>query len=74
MDSVLKSFGKIIKTEREKMNLSQEQLAELCGLHRTYISQIERGLKSASIKVLFSLAYNLNTTPSNLIRKTEKEL
>lgn len=54
--------------------MSQEKFAEECDVHRTYISQIERGLKSVSIKVLFSLAHNLNISPSDLIKEVEDEL
>lgn len=71
---ILKVLGETIKQRRTNLNLSQEKFAELCNVHRTYISQIERGLKSVSVKILFSLAENLNTTPSELIKEVECQL
>lgn len=56
------------------MSISQEELADRCGLHRTYISQIERGLKSVSLKVLTRLAKALGTKPHLLVKETEEEL
>ncbi|MBI5025599.1 MAG: helix-turn-helix transcriptional regulator [Nitrospirae bacterium] len=49
MPDIKKLFGKRIRTYREMRNLSQEQLAELCGMHRTYISHVERGKKNISL-------------------------
>lgn len=73
-NDILKVFGITIKKKRIALNMSQEKFAEECDVHRTYISQIERGLKSVSIKVLFSLAHNLNISPSDLIKEVEDEL
>lgn len=73
-NDILEILGDTIRQKRNKMNISQEKFAELCNVHRTYISQIERGLKSVSVKVLFSLAKNLNTTPSQLIKEIEQKL
>ena len=71
---ILKVLGETIKKRRIELNLSQEKFAELCNVHRTYISQIERGLKSVSVKILFSLAENLNASPSELIKEVEQQL
>ncbi len=53
-------FGKNVKKYRIKYNLSQEKLAELTGLHRTYISDIERGLRSISLNNIEKLSKALN--------------
>jgi transcriptional regulator with XRE-family HTH domain len=58
-NKVQRVFGKALKRYRLQRKLSQEKLAELADLDRTYISQIERGLKSPSIKSLMSLAQRL---------------
>ena len=42
-------FGRAIKEYRMKKGISQEELAELCGLHRTYISDVERGERNVSL-------------------------
>lgn len=53
-------FGKKVKQYRLNSNLSQEKLAELTGLHRTYISDIERGLRSISLCNIEKIAKALN--------------
>ena len=47
--SILKFFGKKIRTIRLEQKLSQEELAYKAGLHRTYIGMIERGEKNISL-------------------------
>ena len=53
-------FGKYVKKYRLKSKLSQEKLGELTGLHRTYISDIERGLRSISLNNIDKLSKALN--------------
>lgn len=50
------TLGVAIKTERSALGLSQEQLAERAGLHRTYVSDVERGTRNPSIAVVERLA------------------
>ena len=68
------AFGKIIAGLRQAAKLSQEELAERADIHRTYVSQIERGLKSPTIVMLLRLSKALETTPSKLMRQLEIEL
>lgn len=56
-------FAESLRTARKKAKISQEELAERAGLHRTYISQLERGLKSPSLDVIVALAKGLRVTP-----------
>lgn len=49
-------LGLVIKRRREDVGLSQEDFAEKAGLHRTYVSQLERGIKSPSVRVLVKMA------------------
>lgn len=60
-------LGDAIRAQREELDLSQEQLAFECGLHRTYISQLERGMKSPTVRVLFAIAKALKVTPEKLV-------
>ena len=53
-------FGKNVKKYRVQSKLSQEKLGELTGLHRTYISDIERGLRSISLNNIEKLSKALN--------------
>jgi transcriptional regulator with XRE-family HTH domain len=43
-------FGKAVKQRRNELGLSQEKLAERCYLHRTYITDIERGERNISLE------------------------
>jgi transcriptional regulator with XRE-family HTH domain len=55
----LKDVGDRIRTLRVERMLSQERLAEECGVHRTYITEIENGLRNISLLTLFALADGL---------------
>ena len=52
----------LLRELRQQAGLSQEALADKAGLHRTYISQLERGLKSPTVDVLDALARALGVT------------
>ena len=56
-----------IKKYRAARQLSQEDLAELCGLHRTYISDIERCERNVSIDNIGKIADALNVLPADLL-------
>jgi transcriptional regulator with XRE-family HTH domain len=58
-EEFLRKFGQTIRTIRENKNLSQEMFAEICGLHRTYISGIENGDRNISISNLNQIITNL---------------
>lgn len=47
---IIKVFGTNLRTYRKKIGLSQEKFVERCGLHRTYISDIERFQRSISLE------------------------
>lgn len=62
------TFGRAVKERRLELNLSQEELAELCKLHRTYIGSIERGLRNVSLINIIAISRALSTTPSDLLK------
>jgi transcriptional regulator with XRE-family HTH domain len=68
------ALGKVIAALRKSARLSQEELADRAAIHRTYVSQVERGLKSPTIVVLFRFAHALDTTPSKILRQLEIKL
>ncbi len=71
MSDIEKAFGIAVKTRRLQLRLSQESLAFRAGLHRTYISDLERGLKGPSLRVVIRLAYALDLPAPDLIQMTE---
>lgn len=60
-------LGLRIRYYRKQRNLSQEKLAELCSLHPTYIGQLERGEKNATIESIFHIAKGLNISLGELL-------
>lgn len=68
MSSVLReTLAKNIKDIRLSKHLSQEELADICGLHRTYISDIERGTRNISVDNIEKIADGLGVEPSQLL-------
>lgn len=63
----LPAFGRAVRKTREANQVSQERLAELAGVHRTYIGSIERGQQNVALRNLVRIARALNTTPSLLL-------
>jgi transcriptional regulator with XRE-family HTH domain len=61
------AFGRRLQDRRVKRGLSQEELAHQSGLHRTYISQIERGLKSPTLATIYAIAFALDEDAGGLI-------
>ena len=65
-------FGKKVRDYRLERRLSQEKLAELSNLHRTYISAIERGVRSISLANIQRLAEALEIKPHQLFIFSEE--
>jgi transcriptional regulator with XRE-family HTH domain len=66
-----RAFGRVLRELREQADLSQEQLATMAGLHRTYISILERGKRSPTLDTIAVLARALRRSPHYLVRQTE---
>lgn len=70
---IVKVFGKNLKRYRLARGLSQEKLAEICGLHRTYISTVERFKRNISIENVQRIANALDIEAYKLfIEETDK--
>lgn len=57
-----------VRKYRMKMNISQEKLAEYCGLHRTYIGQVERAEKNITMESMEKLAKALEVEVIDLLK------
>jgi len=60
-------FGQKLRKVREKQGISQEKLAELAGLHRTYVSSVERGQRNISLVNIEKLAVALGVPMGKLM-------
>ena len=69
-----KPLGGVIKKHRAVIGMSQEQLAEQANLHRTYISMLERGLKSPTVDVMCCIGKALGMKVSAIIEEAEGEV
>ena len=67
MSLILKQFGRKIVYYRKKKKLSQEKLAELADMHRTYIGQIESGKRNIALKNIAKLAKALKVPVKDLV-------
>lgn len=72
--SIEELFGMVLQQLRKEKGFSQEELGFESGYHRTYISLLERGKKSPSLKTLFQLAKSLDVKPSEIIARIQKKL
>ena len=68
-----KSFATILRRLRVEKGLSQEEFGFEADLHRTYVSQLERGLKSPSLKTLHKIANTLGISLTELMALVEQE-
>jgi transcriptional regulator with XRE-family HTH domain len=68
----LRAFGIALRTYRTRARLTQEALADLAGLHRTYIGSVERGERNVSLLNIHVLADALRTSAAELIRTAQQ--
>jgi len=64
-------FGRILQEERKSKNCSQEKLAKLTGLDRTFISLIENGKRSPTLSTILKISSALTIRPSELFSTFE---
>ena len=69
--NISEAFGRILRQVRQDKGLTQERLGELAELHRTYISLLERGLRTPTLDVVFRLAESLGVSASDMVKKLE---
>ena len=69
-----RAFGQALREIREAKKISQERLALEGGVDRTYISLIERGINSPTIRMVVAIAEVLKVPPSKIVRRMEERL
>ena len=70
--AILDQFGSALRRRRLELNLTQEALASLVGIDRTYISGLERGLRNPTLLVLARLASSLDIPVAALLEQLGK--
>lgn len=73
MSDLSVEIGKRIRNYRIGKKMSQEELAEKCGLHPTYIGQVERGEKNATLESIRKITQGLSITMSVLFKKFQTD-
>jgi DNA-binding XRE family transcriptional regulator len=63
-----RAFGERVRARRHELGLSQEQLAQACGLHWTFVGQVERGRRNVSLHNILKLAAGLQADAGHLVR------
>ena len=66
------AFGEVLRRIRHKRHMSQQDLADRSGYHRTYIGLLERGGKSPSLRTIWNIAKTLQVNPSEVLKQAER--
>lgn len=66
-DPVCAAFGAAVRARRERLDLSQEELADRASMDSTYVSGIERGVRNPTLKIIVRLAKALATPAHKLL-------
>lgn len=61
------AFGRVLRDERKRAGLTQEQLALMCGYQRNYVSLLERGIHQPTLRTVFDLAAALDCDPVAMV-------
>ncbi len=69
-----RELGMTIRRRRHRLNLSQEDFADMANIHRTYVSSIELGKVDIGVGVIYKIATALNLPLSKLIKEAEVNL
>lgn len=70
-EHILVRYGRAVRKVRLEQGISQEELADRCGLHRTYISDVELGKRNLSLENIERIAISLNKSLSDFFREVE---
>lgn len=73
-DKLIVALGEVLQERRNKLSLSQNELARISDFHRSYISDVERGYRNISLKNLSRLALALQMPVSQLLSLAEQKV
>lgn len=68
----LQRFGSRVRAERERLGVSQEELADRAGVHRTYLGSVERGERNVGLLNVLRIARALGVAPSLLFKDLDR--
>jgi transcriptional regulator with XRE-family HTH domain len=68
LSAATQTFGERVRACRHELGKSQEQLAQDCGLHWTFLGQVERGRRNITLHNILKLADGLGVDPGELVR------
>lgn len=71
-DDILIKFGKAIRQTRSERQISQEEFADMCGMHRSYMSDVELGKRNVSLENIEKIANAFSMSVSQLFVIVEK--
>jgi transcriptional regulator with XRE-family HTH domain len=66
-------FGEVLRRHRSAKDISQEELAFLSGVDRTFVSRLERGIRQPSITTVIGIGQALGVSAADLVRETEEK-
>lgn len=66
-------FGEVLRRHRSEKNISQEELAFLSGVDRTFVSRLERGIRQPTITTVIGIGQALGVPAADLVRETEDQ-
>src|SRR5690606_35900008 len=66
------TFGKRVRLKRHELEMTQEELAEKCGLHPTYVGSVERGERNIALENIIALAKGLRCSPKDLLPESQE--
>lgn len=69
MEDIRVRFGKAVRKRRQRLGVSQEEFADMCGLDRTYIGGIERGERNVSLVNIERIARTLRISLASLFQE-----
>lgn len=74
IDQIRSSFARVITRRRLGKKWSQAELAGFCGLERSYVSRLEKGIRTPSLDVIFRFAEAFKVSPQTLVKEIKDSL